>query len=406
MGVPAMNDIQEPVTACDNRSYSGTVIFANAKVILADEILVAGFVTVTDGRITAVAEGDHIPDAPGAEVIDCAGDYLMPGMVELHTDNIEKHILPRPGAMWPALAAAIAHDAQIISAGITTVYDSVAVGAFDEADVRLKSLKAICDALEEGERDGVFKASHRIHLRCEIAFPGLEDLLDPLIGRPLTSLISIMDHTPGQRQFVDESKYVEYYKFKKGFTDAEMTAYMQARRVDQRLYGARNRAYAVGLAREHGHALASHDDATAEHVAEAVRDSMTIAEFPTTVASAKASHESGLAVLMGAPNIVRGGSHSGNIAAVDLARHGYLDIISSDYAPASLIHAAFLLVGQVADLDLPGAIAMVTRNPARSALLSDRGEIAIGLRGDLLRVRDHRQHPILRGVWREGIRVA
>jgi len=295
-----MNSIHDPVTACDNRAYSGTVIFANAKVILVDEILGAGSVTVTDGQIVTVAEGDHIPDAPGAEVIDCAGDYLMPGMVELHTDNIEKHILPRPGAMWPALAAAIAHDAQVISAGITTVYDSVAVGAFDEADVRLKALTAICDALEEGERDGVFKASHRIHLRCEVAFPGLEDLLDPLIGRPLTSLISIMDHTPGQRQFVDESKYVEYYKFKKGFTDAEMAAYVQARRVDQRLHGARNRTYAVGLAREHGHALASHDDATVEHVAEAVRDSMTIAEFPTTIASAKASHESGLAVLMGA----------------------------------------------------------------------------------------------------------
>lgn len=382
-----------------------TVVFANAQLILPEEVR-PGSVTVVDGKITEVGEGAHVPNHPGAEVIDCRGDFLMPGMVELHTDNIEKHVLPRPGAIWPTLPAAVAHDMQIVSAGITTVYDSVAVGAFDDAGIRLRRLQAICDALETGESHNLFKADHRLHLRCEVAFAGIEDLLPPLIDHSLVGLLSVMDHTPGQRQFLDESKYVEYYQSKHGFTDAEMAGYIADRKRDQAKYSATNRAFVVGLAQDYGHALASHDDATRDHVMEAVRDGMTIAEFPTTVEAAEASHSSGLAVLMGAPNLVRGGSHSGNVAAVELARQGYLDIISSDYAPASLIHAAFLVSDQVETMSLADAIACVTTTPAKAAGLTDRGGIAVGMRGDLVRVHDHRHHPVLCGVWREGHRIA
>jgi alpha-D-ribose 1-methylphosphonate 5-triphosphate diphosphatase len=380
------------------------VVFRNARVVLADRVT-RGAVVVEDGRIVEIVEGTV---AAGGDdtVVDCDGDILMPGMVELHTDNIEKHVLPRPGAFWPPLAAAIAHDAQIIGAGITTVYDAVAVGAFENGGVRLKMLGDICDALEEGAAHHLFKAEHLLHLRCEIAFEGLDTLLEPLIERAPVGMVSIMDHTPGQRQFVDVSKYRLYYQAKHGFTDAEMDAYMEDRRRDQALYSDTNRAYAAKRARDLGLAIASHDDATEAHVAEAVRDGMTIAEFPTTLEAAKASHEAGLAVLMGAPNLVRGGSHSGNVAARDLAERGHLDIVSSDYAPASLIHAAFLLEETVEGIDLPAAVAMVTRTPARAAGLTDRGEIAVGLKADLVRVFETNHHPVLRGVWRDGHRVA
>lgn len=380
-------------------------VFANARVMLPDREM-RGAVIVEDGMITDLRAGEGVPTMRGATVIDCDGDILMPGMVELHTDNIEKHVLPRPGAMWPPLAAAVAHDMQIAAAGITTVFDSVAVGAFDEGNMRLRALEDICVALEQGEGVGLFKARHLLHLRCEVGFPGMEDLLPPLIGRPLVGLISVMDHTPGQRQFKDESKYVEYYQFKHGFSDEEMATWMAERKRDQKLYSDPNRAYVVREARAHGHALASHDDATEAHVEEAVRDGMTIAEFPTTVEAAAASHNAGLAVLMGAPNIVRGGSHSGNVAAVDLARRGLLDVVSSDYAPAALIHAVFLLEEQVPDMDMAAAAATVTATPARAAGLHDRGRIEPGLVADLLRVHDHDHHPILRGVWRDGQRIA
>ncbi|WP_227421610.1 alpha-D-ribose 1-methylphosphonate 5-triphosphate diphosphatase [Pacificispira spongiicola] len=401
-----MNEISQLNTMpFEGDDESDTVIFANAYLILPNRVE-RGRVTVERGLITEIAEGDAVPTAPGATVIDCAGDYLMPGMIELHTDNAEKHLMPRPGTAWPPLAAAIAHDMQIIAAGITTVYDSVAVGAFDEGDMRLKTLQAICDAVVEGAQNNLFKADHKIHLRCEIAFAGIENLLPPLVAGDLVGLLSVMDHTPGQRQFVDESKYRLYYQGKHGFTDAEMEAYIVERKKDQIRNSARNRAFVVDLAHQYGHALASHDDATEAHVDEAVRDRMTIAEFPTTVDAARASHEKGLAVLMGAPNLVRGGSHSGNVAAIELARLGLLDIVSSDYFPAAMIHSAFLLAEQAESMDLPAAVATVTRNPAKAVGLTDRGEIAVGMKGDLLRVHDARHHPLLRGVWRDGHRVS
>ncbi|HCK18352.1 MAG TPA: phosphonate metabolism protein PhnM, partial [Thalassospira sp.] len=159
-------------------------------------------------------------------------------------------------------------------------------------------------------------------------------------------------------------------------------------------------AHAKGLA------LASHDDATEAHVAEAVADKMTVAEFPTTLEAAKASHEGGLGVMMGGPNLVRGGSHSGNVAAGDLAKQGYLDIISSDYVPHSLLHGAMKLFDEFEGYDLPRAIRTVSLNPATQVGLDDRGEIALGKRGDLIRVHHSPHHPIVRGVWREGLRVS
>ena len=133
---------------------------------------------------------------------------------------------------------------------------------------------------------------------------------------------------------------------------------------------------------------------------------MTIAEFPTTVAAAQASHDGGLKVLMGGPNLVRGGSHSGNVSAIELAKHGVLDIVSSDYVPNSLLHAACLLFDDLDDWDLPRAVRAVTKSPAEAAGLDDRGEIALGRRADLLRVRHTPHHPLIKGVWREGQRIA
>ena len=133
---------------------------------------------------------------------------------------------------------------------------------------------------------------------------------------------------------------------------------------------------------------------------------MKLAEFPTSFEAAEASHKSGMSVLMGAPNVVRGKSHSGNIAARDLARHGVLDVLSSDYVPLSLLHASFVLADEIDGISLPQAIAMVTATPARTVSLSDRGRIESGLRADLVRVRRDHGVPVVRAVWREGRRVA
>jgi alpha-D-ribose 1-methylphosphonate 5-triphosphate diphosphatase len=215
-----------------------------------------------------------------------------------------------------------------------------------------------------------------------------------------------MDHTPGQRQFTDISKWKTYYGGKKHASDAVLDATIEKRYAVWREYGVKNRLEVVKRCQQHGIAIASHDDATPAHVEEAVRDRMHIAEFPTTVEAAKASHAAGLKVLMGAPNVVRGGSHSGNVSAKALAEEGVLDVLSSDYVPQSLLMGAFGLRDVPAVGGLAGAIRLVSKNPAEAAGLSDRGEIAPGRRADLIRVTLVDDQPVVRAAWREGKRVA
>ncbi|HAI32379.1 MULTISPECIES: alpha-D-ribose 1-methylphosphonate 5-triphosphate diphosphatase [unclassified Thalassospira] len=376
-------------------------IFTNAKLVLANEVI-DGAVQVKDGKISDVS--DRPSNIPGAE--DMGGDYLMPGLVELHTDNLDKHLTPRPKTRWPATAAVVAHDNQVASAGITTVFDAVSIGDVNEGSERIVRLIESVTALEHALENELLRADHKLHLRCETSFPGMVEALGQLIDLPLVSMLSVMDHTPGQRQFVSLDAYYTYYQGKYGLNDEEMRKFIATRRRDAELYSEKHRRHVVEQAHAKGLALASHDDATEAHVAEAVADKMTVAEFPTTLEAAKASHEGGLGVMMGGPNLVRGGSHSGNVAAGDLAKQGYLDIISSDYVPHSLLHGAMKLFDEFEGYDLPRAIRTVSLNPATQVGLDDRGEIALGKRGDLIRVHHSPHHPIVRGVWREGVRVS
>jgi alpha-D-ribose 1-methylphosphonate 5-triphosphate diphosphatase len=376
-------------------------ILTNARIVLGDRVL-DGTLAVRGGMIAEISQGRS--QLPGA--FDCEGDLLLPGLIELHTDNLERHIMPRPQAYWPADAAVMGHDREIAAAGITTVFNALCVGEVHSRSMRVQLLGEMSDAIEEQIAAGALKADHYFHWRCEISYGGMMELLAPLMGYKRLRLLSVMDHTPGQRQFVDIARYREYYMGRYRMTDDEMEAFVNERLEDQRLHSARNRAAVVALGRERGIRVASHDDATVEHVAEAVRDGMAIAEFPTTVEAAQASHQAGLGVLMGAPNIVRGMSHSGNVSARELGRLGVLDILSSDYVPGSLLHGALILESEVESISLPQAIATVTRNPARAVGLEDRGEIAIGLRADLVRCRRTKRAPVIRDVWREGEKVA
>lgn len=376
-------------------------IFTNASIVLADEVI-QGSLYLRDGVIADISMSNS--SLPAA--LDMGNDYILPGMVELHTDNLEKHLMPRPKAHWPALAAVIAHDNEITSAGITTVFDSLAIGDADEESPRVKRLPEMIKGLEQCRDDKLLRADHMLHLRCEVSFGTMELAVNKVIDNKMVKLVSVMDHTPGQRQFVSMDAYYTYYKGKLGYTDFEMEEFIERRKRDQEAYSISNRRFIVEEAHRRGFALASHDDATAAHVAEAVDDRMTVAEFPTTMEAAKSSHESGLSVLMGGPNVVRGGSHSGNIAATDLAKEGYLDIISSDYVPHSMLHAAMILYEDLDGYDLPKAIRTVSKTPAESVGLMDRGEIAVGKRADLIHVHHTPHHPVIRAVWCEGRRVS
>ena len=374
-------------------------IFRNAQIVLPDEVI-QGSVRIEDGLIAAV-------DAGGSVGEDFEGDYLIPGLVELHTDHLENHYRPRPGVYWNPLGALQAHDVQIAGSGITTVFDAVRIGSDPETPGGMGDhVEVLIEAISTGVEDGRLRADHLVHLRCELPTPDVLADFERFCHLPLVKLASVMDHTPGQRQYQTVSKYVHYYKERMRFSDAEMDAFIQTRHDEQALYSARNRAAILKRGLEVGIAFASHDDATPEHVSESVADGVSIAEFPTTMVAAEQSHAAGLAVLMGAPNVVRGGSHSGNIAATDLAREGCLDVMSSDYVPGALIHAAFMLPEVTGSVSLPQAIRMVSATPAKAAHLSDRGEILAGKRGDLVRVRMHGDMPVVKGVWRQGRRVS
>jgi len=375
-------------------------LFVNARVVTPEDAF-TGSVAVEDGLIAAVEPRPQ----PSRSAIDLDGDYLVPGVVELHTDVLERHAIPRPGVHWPEVPAVLAYDSQLVGAGITTVLDSLAIGYLVDTGQRPRDPRPLVEAIQAARRAGLLRADHYLHMRCEVSTELVVQDFAPFAGDPMVRLVSLMDHAPGQRQFVDVSKYREYNQGRYGLTDAQLDALVQRRLEEQARYAEDHRAAITALCRKHGLPVASHDDATVAHVDEAVQAGAAIAEFPTTLAAACAAHEYGLAVLAGAPNLVRGRSHSGNVTAAELAERGWLDVLSSDYVPASVLHGAFLLHLRHG-MSLPRAIATVSATPARRVGLDDRGAIAPGKRADLVRVRVAGDVVAVRGVWCQGERVA
>ena len=391
-----------PVTTTFHRKAEmSDQILANARIVLADCIL-HGSLLIRDGQIAAIDSGTTVPN--GAE--DMAGDLLLPGLIELHTDNLERHIEPRPKVDWPHAAAIIAHDAELASVGITTVFDALRVGSLvsNGKPNYGEYARALADEILGLRAEGALRISHFLHLRAEVCSETLIGELGKFGAGDGIGIVSLMDHTPGQRQFRDTAQYRNYLRGKRGMTDDEFDAHIASQQALSARVSAAHEAAAVSEAARFGAVLASHDDTTADHVAQSARHGARVAEFPTTHEAARACRDKGIAVMMGAPNLIRGGSHSGNVAAQALAETELLDIVSSDYVPSSLLSAALML----GDLwgDMARGVATVTRAPAQAVGLTDRGQIAPGLRADLIRVARFGAAGSLRGTWVAGRRVA
>ena len=381
-----------------------STIFKNARLVLADEV-VDGSVCIQDGKIQSVDQGNAIHSGGW----DMQGDYLMPGFVEIHTDNFERHLMPRPKVQWAEMPALLAHDAEIAAAGITTVFDALGVGDGDPDSLRGSTWDAVLETLETCSQKDLLRADHHIHVRCELPAPNTIDLFEPFQGHPRLSLISLMDHTPGQRQWENIEVARVYYTGKKGWSNEKFDRQIQLAEELQARYAQPHRQFFVDYCKTHSIALASHDDTTPAHVMQAHQEGAKVSEFPTTLLAAQTAHALGMLTVMGGPNVVRGGSHSGNVSAADLARNGLLDILSSDYVPGSLLSAVVRLVDD-GILDLPHAVSMVSHHAAKATGLYDRGQIATGLRADLIQIRlvdlpDGKRHGVVKSVWREGMRV-
>jgi alpha-D-ribose 1-methylphosphonate 5-triphosphate diphosphatase len=378
---------------------SAEIILTNARLVLADGV-VDGTLVIRDGVIAEVDEG--FSQAPSA--IDLAGDFLIPGIIDLHTDNLERQIEPRPGARWPSRSALLAHDAQCAAAAVTTVFDALCLGdlGLDDGD-RVRTFREGVSDLESLSGSRLLKAAHFLHLRCELPAADMPDLLDSVADHPLVRMASLMDHTPGVGQYADVERY-RSRRARGGMAVSQIDAHIEKLQEQRGQLRASNRRFLLNRLHRLQIVLASHDDETVEEVAENHADGIRVSEFPVRLEAARAAHGLGMDVIAGAPNLVRGGSHSGNVSAAEMLAAGAVDALASDYVPPSLLEAVFGLAAS--GTPMHESVALVTANPARLAGLSDRGRIAPGLRADLAAV--HTQHGLAApmAVWRAGRRIS
>ncbi len=373
-------------------------ILTNARVFLPDAII-HGTVVLRGRHIAEVQPGRS--HAAGAEDLD--GDDLIPGVVDVHTDNLERQVMPRANARWPSRSAFLAHDAQCAAAGVTTVLDALCLGDLGfEQDRDQTFLDGVAD-LTSLTATGLLKSEHFLHLRCELPAVDMPELLDGVADHALVAMVSVMDHSPGVGQYRDLGRYVKMRMRQTQWTEAEVLARVAVLREKREKLLEPQRRFVMERVAGRDMPVASHDDESEAQIAMHHAEGIRISEFPVTMEAALAARRMDVPVIAGAPNIVRGGSHSGNVAAMDIARAGALDTIASDYVPAAMIEAAYACADAIG---LPAAIATITANPARMCRMHDRGRIAAGLRADLVQLRHAEGLPFVRRVWRAGSRVA
>ena len=376
----------------------------NCRRIVTPTDVMSGHIVVKDGLIAELGSGPS--QVNGA--LDWTDEILTPGLIDIHTDNLEKHYMPRPGARWDRFGAALAHDGQMATAGVTTVLDSLSLhGRSGHGFDRSEALSDLIGALDDAEAADALRVDHKLHLRCEVTNPQLFELLEGYLDTDRLQMLSVMDHTPGAR-FPGGLEAIKEKWRGQGKSEEDIQARID-RQGDWRdsTRASERRGQVASLGAEYNLPVASHDDGMAEHIDEAKELGCTIAEFPITSEAAARATEVGLVNVMGAPNFVRGRSHGDNLSARELATTGKLDALCSDYVPQSMIRAAFMLTEDPFNWSLNEALETVTAAPAKMSNLSDRGEISIGMRADILRVaKAESGWPLIREVWRLGERVA
>ncbi|MEA3468732.1 MAG: alpha-D-ribose 1-methylphosphonate 5-triphosphate diphosphatase [Thermodesulfobacteriota bacterium] len=370
---------------------------SNCRLVLPDEILENSSLLLEDGVIREIAPESGL----GAKEIDLAGKILMPGMIDLHCDALEKEVEPRPNVHFPFNYGCAQADKRNAAAGITTVFHSLSF-AGEELGVRNNEMAAtLVKAMHDWRPHGL--VDNRIHCRYEItneaALPVVSDLLD----NKMAHLVSLMDHTPGQGQFKDMAGYRSYLAKTYKKDEKELDRLMEEKLLGSE--GAYHRIQTLAeCAHRNGIAIASHDDDSPERIATMRKIGANISEFPITLEAAAAAQRAGMATVFGAPNILRGKSQAGSMRAIDAIHADVADCLCADYAPAALIVSVFCVPEQ-STLNLAEAVRLVTSNPAQAAGLKDRGEIKEGKRADLIAVDQPGGLPQICRVWVKGIEV-
>jgi alpha-D-ribose 1-methylphosphonate 5-triphosphate diphosphatase len=357
-------------------------IIHNARLVTPTGIREAASLRVADGRIAEIRDGD----LAGSRTIDAQGHYLFPGFVDLHSDAIEKGIEPRPNTFFPVDIAVFELDKKIAACGITTMYHSL---SFAEMEVGLRSNSTAAGIIREiSQFRHRLKVNTKVHARFEITDLGAVPYLQGLIRDGLIHLFSFMDHSPGQGQFRDISSYKNYYGRVYGKSDLEMDGIIDRKQRSKEGDAPQAIERLVGLCRENGIAIASHDDDSRDKI-EWLHDlGIAMTEFPVTIEAVRAARELGISVCLGSPNVVRGQSQARNLSARDAISWGFGDILCSDYSPMTMLHAV-LTLERLKILPLHEAVNMVSLNPARAVGIADQtGSLEVGKDADMLIV-DH-----------------
>jgi alpha-D-ribose 1-methylphosphonate 5-triphosphate diphosphatase len=351
----------------------------NANIILADKILNGASILIENGIISAI-NPESVSD--GIQIIDAQNKVVMPGMIDLHCDALEKEVEPRPNVHFPLDFACAQADKRNAGAGITTVFHALSF-ANEELGVRNNQFaKEIAEAVHIFQPHAL--VDNRVHCRYEITDPTGLPVLMELMHNHSMHLVSLMDHTPGQGQFKDLASYKAYFGKSYQKSDKELDELIAKKH--QQAEGAMQRvAQLVQIAHAQGIAVASHDDDCIERVDTMTRLGVDISEFPINMETAEYAREKGMKTILGAPNILRGKSQSGSMRALDAVNAGVCDCLCADYAPATLIVAVFKLP-EISNLTLTQAVQLVTKNPAEAAKLNDRGVIEVGKRADIIMV--------------------
>ncbi|MEM8621784.1 MAG: alpha-D-ribose 1-methylphosphonate 5-triphosphate diphosphatase [Actinomycetota bacterium] len=376
------------------------VTITNVRAVLDDAVIDDATVTIRAGVIEAVDEGR----AHGHGVIDGGGLHCIPGLIDTHSDGFEKELRPRPNVELPEDFALASFEARVRSAAVTTVFHGIGFENRERYDRTVEQAERLCAAIARRRAHHDVRLDHRILYRLDVRDEvGLGALAEQLasrhrdLGTDDVPLVSAEDHTPGVGQYTDRGYFEQYIAGTKGLSADEARAYIDGL-VDERdaLIGNIESAFEWLSARARAGLikLMGHDPISADEIDAAVDRMVTIAEFPTTLEAACRARERGLRTVSGAPNVVRGGSHSGNVSARELIEHGLCDGLASDYLPTTLLGAVGLLAHDGV-CDLPSAIALVTSGPAGTVGLTDRGRLAPGLRGDVALVNFDRQVPVV-----------
>ncbi|MEI6215204.1 MAG: phosphonate metabolism protein PhnM [Desulfuromonadales bacterium] len=357
-------------------------VLTNARLVTPEGILDDTTLRVEHGRIAAI--GQDVP--AGMHEVNVRGNYLFPGFIDMHSDAIEKGIEPRPNTFFPVDIAVFELDKKIASCGITTMFHSL---SFAEMEVGLRSNSTAAGIIRQiNGFTPRLKVNTKIHARFEITDLGAVPHLESLISEDLIHLFSFMDHSPGQGQFRDITSFKNYYGPVYGKSDAEMDGIIN-RKQQARESGAPDAIeQLVALCREHSIAIASHDDDSKEKIEWLHGMGIAMTEFPVNIEAVRAARELGISVCLGSPNVVRGESQARNLNAREAISWGFGDILCSDYAPMTLLHAV-LALERLNILPLHEAVNMVSLNPARAVGIAEKcGSLEVGKNADILIV-DH-----------------